>query len=63
MLQCRRLPVSGGTADGRRPAGRSVGAQGDRIEVLRIVNDDWLFGVCRGASGLLPANYVQDVGE
>lgn len=35
--------------------------EGDQIEVLDRVNDDWLYGECMGKRGQFPECYVQDI--
>lgn len=35
--------------------------EGDEIQVLRRINDDWLYGECNGSKGQFPSNFVTEL--
>lgn len=35
--------------------------EGDEIQVLRKINDDWLYGECNGSKGQFPSNFVTEL--
>lgn len=35
--------------------------EGDEIQVLRRVNEDWLYGECNGSKGQFPSNFVTEL--
>ncbi|XP_050532388.1 SH3 domain-containing protein 19-like [Daktulosphaira vitifoliae] len=37
--------------------------EGDEIQVLRRINDDWLYGECNGSKGQFPSNFVTELPE
>lgn len=37
--------------------------EGDKIEVLSRISDDWLYGECNSSKGQFPANYIDRLPE
>jgi hypothetical protein len=35
--------------------------EGDEIQVLRKINEDWLYGECNGSRGQFPSNFVTEL--